>query len=90
MFPFQRTYRIFLPCGNAGHTAIKNNTRPIADIQEGHISTASCILANLSMDLERPLVYDPSTRTVLNDPEATKLLQRAYRGPWEHPHPDTV
>jgi hypothetical protein len=22
MFPFQRTYRIFLPCGNAGHTAL--------------------------------------------------------------------
>ena len=21
MFPFQRTYRIFLPCVNAGHTA---------------------------------------------------------------------
>ncbi|WP_281540638.1 Gfo/Idh/MocA family protein [Maribacter aestuarii] len=70
--------------------AIKNNTRPIADIQEGHISTASCILANLSMDLERPLIYDPNTRTVVNDPEATKLLQRAYRGPWEHPHPDNV
>ena len=70
--------------------AIKNNSRPIADIEEGHISTASCILANLSMDLKRPLVYNPKTRTVVNDPEATKLLKRTYRGPWEHPHPDTV
>ncbi len=70
--------------------AIENGTRPVADIEEGHISTASCILANLSMDLKRPLVYDPKSRTVVNDPEATKLLQREYRGPWEHPHPDTV
>jgi len=68
--------------------AIEKGTRPIADIEEGHISTASCILANLSMDLGRSLVYDPKTRTVVDDPEATKLLQREYRGPWEHPHPD--
>lgn len=70
--------------------AIENNTRPIADIEEGHISTASCILANLSMDLKRPLVYDPKSRTVLNDPEATRLLQRDYRKNWEHPHPHNI
>ncbi|TDS14246.1 putative dehydrogenase [Maribacter caenipelagi] len=70
--------------------AIQNNTKPVADIENGHISTASCILANLSMDLKRPLVYDPQSKTVINDPEATALLQRNYRGKWEHPHPDTV
>ncbi|MCJ7468499.1 MAG: Gfo/Idh/MocA family oxidoreductase, partial [Maribacter sp.] len=56
--------------------AIENGTLPIADIEQGHISTASCILANMSMDLKRPLIYDPKTRTVVGDPEATKLLQR--------------
>ena len=70
--------------------AIQNNTKPVADIENGHISTASCILANLSMDLKRALVYDPQSRTVMNDPEATALLQRSYRGQWVHPHPDTV
>lgn len=70
--------------------AIKNNSRPIADIEEGHISTASCILANMAMELGRPLVYDPKNRIVENDSEATKLLQRAYRTPWEHPHPDKL
>ena len=70
--------------------AIQNNTKPVADIENGHISTASCILANLSMDLKRPLTYDPQSRTVMNDPEATALLQRSYRGQWVHPHPDTV
>jgi len=70
--------------------AIENKTRPVADIEEGHISTASCILANISCDLGRPLAYDPETRTVKGDPEATKLLARTYRGPWEHPHPDQI
>ncbi len=67
--------------------AINNGTRPIADIEEGHISTASCILANMAMELKRPLIYDPKSRTVVNDPEATKMLVRPYRGPWKHPMP---
>jgi predicted dehydrogenase len=70
--------------------AIKNKSRPIADIEEGHISTASCIMANLSMQLGRPLVYDPTRREVKGDPEATALLQRKYRGPWVHPLPGSV
>jgi predicted dehydrogenase len=70
--------------------AIEKHTRPVADIEEGHISTASCILANLSMKTGRPLVYDPTTRQVKGDTEATALLQRAYRQPWIHPEPDRV
>lgn len=68
--------------------AIDKGTKPVADILDGHISTASCILANMSMDLKRPLVYDPEKLVVVNDPEATKLLQRPYRSPYEHPHPN--
>lgn len=70
--------------------AIANKSRPVADIEEGHISTASCILANLSMDLKRPLSYDPVKREVSGDPEATRLLQRAYRDGYQRPHPETV
>lgn len=65
--------------------AIDNNSRPVADIEEGHISTASCIIANLSMKLGRPLRYDPVKKEIIGDPEATKLLQRPYREPWIHP-----
>lgn len=65
--------------------AIANGGRPIADIEEGHISTASCIIANLSMQTGRPLVYDPQKRIIVGDQEATGLLQRPYRQPWTHP-----
>jgi predicted dehydrogenase len=65
--------------------AINEKGRPVADIEHGHISTASCILANLSMQVGRPVVYDPKKREVTGDPEVTKLLQRAYRQPWVHP-----
>ena len=65
--------------------AIEQRSRPIADIEEGHISTASCILANLAMQLGRALVYDPRKREVVGDRAATKLLRRPYRQPWKHP-----
>ena len=65
--------------------AIDKRSRPVADVEAGHISSASCILANLAMKLERPLVYDPTRREVVGDSEATKLLARQYRTPWERP-----
>ena len=69
--------------------AVETRNRPIADIQQGHISTASCALANLSMQLGgRPLSYDPQRRIVTDDQEATRLLRRPYRTPWKHPFED--
>ncbi|MDR6567910.1 Gfo/Idh/MocA family oxidoreductase [Chitinophaga sp. CC14] len=65
--------------------AIKNGSKPVADIEEGHISTASCILANISMQTGRPVIYDPQKRIITGDPAATALLQRPYRSPWIHP-----
>lgn len=70
--------------------AINEGGRPVADIEEGHISTASCILANLAMQTGRPLVYDPQKRIIVGDREATGLLQRPYRHPWVHPDPTKV
>jgi len=65
--------------------AIENSRLPVADIEQGHISTASCILANMSMQLGRPLAYDPIKKIVMGDEEATRLLARKYRAPWVHP-----
>lgn len=65
--------------------AIEKRSRPVADIEQGHISTASCILANLSMKIGRTLTYDHTQRMVVGDPEATALLRRPYRAAWKHP-----
>ena len=64
--------------------------RPVADIEEGHASTTSCILANLSMQLGRTLEWDRDRGHVLDDPEANRLLRRPYRRPWTHPDPEKV
>ena len=71
--------------------AVDKKIKPVADIEQGHISTASCILANISMQLGgRALIYDPVKKEVVGDAEATKLLQRKYRSPWVHPLPGNI
>ena len=64
---------------------IASRGKPVADIEEGHISTASCILANNALKLGRTLAYDPALGKVTGDEEATRLLTRPYRSPWVHP-----
>jgi hypothetical protein len=71
-------------------SAIASRGRPVADIEQGHISSASCILANLSMQLGRSLNWDPKSHQVVGDEEANRLLRRPYRTPWVHPDPDRV
>lgn len=65
--------------------AIDNRSKPVADIEQGHISAASCILANVALKLGRTLQFDPQSHLVTGDDEATKLLRRPYRSPWQHP-----
>jgi predicted dehydrogenase len=67
--------------------AIESRGRPVADIEQGHISTASCILANRSLKLGRSLTWDAANERVVDDDEANQLLRRPYRSPWKHPDP---
>ena len=70
--------------------AIDKRGKPVADIEQGYISTASCILANLSMKLGRTLTWDAKTQRVAGDEEANRLLRRPYRSPWVHPEVEGV
>jgi hypothetical protein len=67
--------------------AIATRGRPVADIAEGYISTASCILANMALGLGRTLTWDARRQQVVGDAEANRLLRRPYRQPWKHPEP---
>jgi predicted dehydrogenase len=64
---------------------IKTRGKPVADIEQGYISTASSILANLSMQTGRELTWDAEKLMIVNDEEANRLLTRPYRMPWTHP-----
>jgi predicted dehydrogenase len=69
---------------------IDDRGRPVSDIEEGHISTTSCILANLALQTGRTLTWDQKNGRVVGDDEANALLARPYRAPWVHPDPNNV
>jgi predicted dehydrogenase len=68
--------------------AIDKRSKPVADIEQGYISTTSCILANLAMQTGRTLTWDAEKQRIANDDEANNLLRRPYRSPWVHPEPE--
>ena len=65
--------------------AIETRGRPVADIEQGYISTTSCILANMALELNRTLAWDPKTHRIIGDEQANQRLARPYRAPWKHP-----
>jgi predicted dehydrogenase len=62
---------------------IETRNKPVADIEQGYISSASCILANMALKLGRSLKWDG--HKIVGDDEANKLAARPYRAPWKHP-----
>ncbi len=69
---------------------IESRRQPVADIEQGYLSAAACILANMSLQLGRSLSWDHARGVVVGDAEANKLLRRQYRAPWMHPDPGNV
>jgi len=70
--------------------AIASRGKPVADIEQGYISSASSIMANLSMQLGRELTWDPEKGQIVGDDEANRLLRRPYRAPWVHPEVNNI
>jgi predicted dehydrogenase len=66
-------------------SAIDARSKPVADIEEGMISSSACILANMAMKLGRTLEWDAAAGKIKGDEEANRLLRRPYRSPWVHP-----
>ncbi len=65
--------------------SIQARRRSATDIEIGHRSTNMALLGMLSLKLGRSVEWDGAKERIVGDPEANKLLQRAYRGPWEYP-----
>jgi predicted dehydrogenase len=64
--------------------AIKTRQKPIADVEDGHRTAVACHLANMSYRLGRSLTWDPQKEQIAGDAEASRMLERPYRKPWDN------
>ena len=68
--------RNFLDC-------VKSRAMPTSDLASSHRTSLPCHLANISMKLGRALRWDEQRQDVVGDTEASQLLTKEYRSPWD-------
>jgi len=51
-------------------------------VEVGHRSATVCHLANIAMELQRPLKWDPAAEQFVGDDEANRMTERTMREPW--------
>jgi len=62
--------------------AVRTGGTTLEDAEVGHRTTSLCLLALHSIQMNRPLRWDPEREVFPDDPEANRLLQRPMRAPW--------
>lgn len=68
--------RNFLDC-------VKSRRTPLSDLASSHGVSTTCHLANLSLRTGRKLFWDARRGEIRGDPEASAMLTRPYRAPWD-------
>jgi hypothetical protein len=71
-------YQNFLDC-------VKTRALTITPCEVAHRSASIGHLGVIAIELARKIRWDPETETIIDDPEAERLLSRAYRKPWVLP-----
>jgi predicted dehydrogenase len=62
---------------------IRSRQRPVADVEEGHLTATMCHLGNIATRLGRSLRWDVEGESFIDDREASAMLARPYRQPWK-------
>jgi predicted dehydrogenase len=73
---YARHARNFIDC-------VKSRATPLSDLQSGHEVATACHLCNISLRTGRKLNWDAEKEEIVGDPEASAMLERPYRAPWD-------
>jgi predicted dehydrogenase len=68
--------RNFLDC-------VKSRREPVSDLASAQETNVSCHLVNVAMKVGRVVRWDATKLDVVGDPEASRLLTKEYRAPWD-------
>jgi len=77
-------YREYIP-DHVGNflASVKSREDPIEPVEVGHRTASICHLANIAMLLKRKIRWDPEKEEIGDDAEASAMLSRPMREPWE-------
>jgi hypothetical protein len=58
-----------------------------APVEQAHISTSTCLMANVALRTESTLKWDCTAERFTNNDDANRLLHYRYRAPYRLPLP---
>lgn len=73
---FRPHVRNFLDC-------VKSRQDPVSDLAGAHDTSVACHLANIAHRVGRLVRWDGDREEIVGDPEASRLLTKTYRAPWD-------
>jgi enterochelin esterase-like enzyme len=62
---------------------VKSRKTPNSDLASSHWVSTTCHLANISARTGRKILWDATANDIAGDKEASAMLQRPYRAPWD-------
>ncbi len=62
---------------------VKTRETPFRDVEWSHRTATICHLGNIALKLNRTLNWDPVKEDFIGDPEASRMVDRPRRGPWQ-------
>ena len=62
---------------------VKSRATPNSDLASSHWISTTCHLGNISTRLGRKVVWDSAMNDIRGDREASAMLARPYRAPWD-------
>jgi len=68
--------RDFLDC-------VKSRRAPVSDLPSAHRTTTACHLANIAARVGRVIRWNDTSQDIVDDADASKLLTKTYRPPWD-------
>ncbi len=73
-------------CGTLVHdfvSCLKTRKTPFRDVEFSHRTATICHLGNIALKLNRTLKWDPDKEDFIGDVEASRMVDRPRRGPWQ-------
>jgi predicted dehydrogenase len=80
---FEQVRDQFVPHVRNFLESVKSRRPPLADLESAHRTSIACHLANIAMRVGRVVTWDDAAHDIVGDREASALLTKAYRAPWD-------
>ena len=80
---FEQVRDQFVPHVRNFIDCVKSRAVTASDLKSGHTTSIACHLANISMKVGRVLRWDDAKQDLVGDAEASRLLTKPYRSPWD-------